>query len=63
MDPISITTLAIAVLRQAIPAIQDMVKKGQISPEQQAQVLADYKSLINESNGQFSGPEWEVSES
>jgi hypothetical protein len=63
MDPITILALingSINLIETALPAIQQAVNNGQISVEQQAQLLARYNSLKAKADGQFSGPEWAV---
>lgn len=64
MDPITIITMVSAALsfaKEAIPQIQEWVNNGEISKEDQEKLLAEYKSLKDRANGEFSGPEWESS--
>lgn len=41
------------------PRIEELMRKGEISPEQQAQLMARVQAL--KSNDAFSGPEWRKS--
>lgn len=64
MDPLTIigmTSAAIAFLKEAIPQVRDMFERGEITKEQQEALLAEYTSLKEKADGQFSGPEWEQS--
>ncbi len=61
------TPLALASIKAAIelgidlaPYIEELVQKGQITPAQQAETLAQYESLKARDAGQFDGPEWQV---
>lgn len=64
MDPMTIIMMASAGIKfakEAIPAIQEMFARGQISVEDQAKVRAEYESLRTLAGGEFTGPEWELS--
>ncbi len=64
MDIISIIALAnaaIVVVEKAVPAIRDAFSRGDIPPEKQAQVRADYEKLRALGGDAFSGPEYELS--
>jgi len=63
MDPvtaISLATAGMSLIEQLIPIINDMRLSGQITAEQQRQVLDRYQSLKARADGQFSGPEWAI---
>jgi outer membrane protein TolC len=66
MDPITIITLAnaaLALVEQAVPQIQALANKGEITADQQASTLAAYQSLkATVEAGPFAGPEWQVSQ-
>lgn len=49
MDPITIATGAISILQTVIPYINEAVKKGQVTPEEQASVLAKLDELRTKS--------------
>lgn len=61
MDPITIMALfsaATSLAKQLIPQIQELMRKGEITPEQQAKLLAEFKSLGD--HAKFTGKEWET---
>jgi hypothetical protein len=63
MDPITAiaaVSAALSLVESLIPKIAEWTKQGDISPEQQAELLAKYNSLRSRADGQFTGPEWEV---
>ena len=60
MDPITIASAAIQILQAIIPYINDAVKKGQVTPEEQSALLAKIDEL--RSGKAFAGKEWEVTE-
>lgn len=63
MDPITILAAAnagIALVEQLIPIIAQLKGSGLITVEQQQILLAKYNSLKDKADGQFSGPEWDV---
>lgn len=62
------TPLTIAAIKAVVtlgidlaPFIQELVAKGQITAQQQADALKIYESLKARDAGQFDGPEWQVS--
>lgn len=64
MNPAIILPLAsagISLLEQLIPQISALVKRGEITPEQQADIKRRFESLRAKAGGEFSGPEWTVS--
>lgn len=64
MDPltlISLTSAAIALLKEAIPQVQEMFNRGEITKEQQDKLLSEYESLRDQTGGQFEGKEWDKS--
>jgi hypothetical protein len=64
MDPItaiSALNAALTLSEQLLPVIQQHVQSGTITAEQQAAVRAAYDRLRTRADGQFSGPQWQVS--
>lgn len=62
MDPIAIITLAISaakLLKDAAPEIKRMFERGEITAEQQAELMAEINAIRN--HEAFKGPEWEKS--
>ena len=43
-----------------LPQLNELVRKGEVSVEQQAAVRAQYDSLKNKAEGQFSGAHWQA---
>lgn len=60
MDPIVIASGAIQILQAIIPYINDAVKKGLVSPAEQAELMAKIDDL--RSGKAFQGREWEVTD-
>ncbi len=63
MNPATIIALlnaAMSMTEELLPLVTEAAQKGEISPEQQAKVLARYQSLKNRAEGQFSGLEWKA---
>lgn len=59
MDPLTLSA-AVALIEAAAklaPMIEGALSSGQVTPEQQATVLAAQKAIA----GSFTGPEWQVS--
>lgn len=42
------------------PKVQERIAAGEVSKEEQAQLLAKYNELASNLDQHFSGPEWEV---
>jgi hypothetical protein len=42
-----------------LPTLTELVRKGEVTVEQQAAVRAQYESLKAKADGQFSGAHWE----
>jgi|GEM_PF-2748735 len=64
MDPltaIAALNASITLTQTLLPVIAQMKNDGQITAEQQAELLAKYNSLRAQADGQFSGPQWQVS--
>jgi hypothetical protein len=64
MDPITTiaaVNAAITLAETLIPRVQELFRKGEITAEQQQEVLRRYNSLKAKADGQFSGPEWQES--
>jgi hypothetical protein len=61
MDPLTIISLiesATQIAESLAPEVAALKAKGLITDEQQAQLMAAYKSLELVAAGQFAGPEW-----
>lgn len=61
MDPVTILSIvdsAAQILESLAPELTALKNKGLITDEQQAQLMAGYKSLEQLAAGQFQGPEW-----
>ena len=61
MDPatiISLATVAIDLVEKLLPAIEQLRAKGEITPEQQQELMDRYQSLKARADGQFSGAHW-----
>ena len=50
----------LALIESLLPLLQQAVQAGEITVDQQSELLAKYVSLKNRADGQFSGPEWKV---
>lgn len=64
MDPvtgIALLTALLAGAKELIPQIKDWVESGDVTPEEQQKLMAEYESLKKKADGQFSGPEWDKS--
>ena len=63
MDPITAlatANAAIGLVELLIPQIAKLFEKGEITKEQQQEVLKNLQSLKDRAAGQFQGPEWEI---
>jgi hypothetical protein len=60
MESITVLTGLISVLEIVIPKIAELVKSGEITPEQQQTLLDRKDALLEKLDEAFSGPEWEV---
>ncbi len=63
MDPITIiaaANAAMSLMEALVPQIRNLVSRGEITVEQQQELLKKYNSLKTQADGQFTGPEWEV---
>jgi len=63
MDPISILaaiSASIDIAEKLLPLVSQLKADGQITADQQADILARFESLKAKADGQFSGPEWQV---
>lgn len=63
MDPITLATLGLSLARLAIPEIQKLVERGEVSADEQKRVMDEFTRLKTHATGLFDGPEWKVSES
>lgn len=64
MDPVTIiglTNAALTLIEQALPQIQALANKGEITPAQQQAVLDRYNAFKASGDAAFSGPEWQKS--
>ena len=64
MNPIQVLALASAamqLIRESLPILRDAIKGGEISEDQQAQVLLEYQQLRAIAGEKYQGPEWELS--
>lgn len=64
MDPITIIaalSAGIKLVKELAPVVQDMFNKGQITKEQQEEVMKEFQSLKTGAGGEFAGPEWQPS--
>jgi hypothetical protein len=57
MDPVTISNLALIILKNSMAAIESGVKAGQIPVEVQERLQSKIAALRA---GDFSGPEWQV---
>lgn len=55
---IAAISAGIALLKELIPQLQDLVSRGDISAEDQQKLMDEYESLKKRADGQFTGPEW-----
>ena len=51
---------ALDITTRLLPLIDQLAAKGEVTPEQQAELLARYNSLKTQADGQFTGPAWQV---
>jgi len=66
MDPLSIIAAlnaALSLSNSLLPLVEQFKQEGTITPEQQAEIAAKYKSLRDRADGQFAGPAWQPSKS
>lgn len=50
----------IQLAKQAIPAIEELFRKGEITKEQQQQVKTEYEALRDHLDDAFTGPAWQI---
>lgn len=62
MNTVIAINAALTLVEELLPKITELASKGEITAGQQAEVLAKYNSLKARADGQFSGPEWQVSQ-
>lgn len=63
MNPVAIlaaTNAALSLAEKLLPLIDQLAAKGEVTPEQQAELLARYNSLKTQADGQFTGPAWQL---
>lgn len=51
---------SLTLVQELLPVIGQATQKGEVTPEQQAQLLAKLNSLKTQSEGQFTGDHWKV---
>jgi hypothetical protein len=61
MNEVMLINSALGLVEALLPKIQEMARKGEISAEQQRELRARYDSLKAKADGQFTGPEWQIS--
>lgn len=61
MNEIILANAALALLQALLPSIQNAVKAGQITPEEQLKIRANYQAFRDAGDAAFVGPEWEQS--
>lgn len=65
MNPLQILaaiSASIDLAEKLLPLVDNLKASGQITTEQQQAILDKYHSLRDKADGQFSGPQWQVSE-
>jgi len=50
----------LALVESLLPLLDIFKASGEITAEQQQELLDKYNSLKNKADGQFAGPEWQV---
>lgn len=60
MNEVLLANAALSLLEQLIPVIAEKVKRGDVPADKQQELLTRYQSLKARADGQFSGPEWEI---
>lgn len=60
MEEILLANAALTLLDKLLPRIQQMVKDGQVSVEEQKATWDKYHALRNKVGNPFMGPEWEA---
>ena len=64
MEPLTLIaaiSAALALAKELIPQLGNLVSSGEITKEQQQKLLDEYNSLKERADGQFQGEEWEKS--
>lgn len=56
MNPALVAQLALAALELALPKIEELVREGKISPQEQQDLRDRYNALRG--HAAFTGPEW-----
>lgn len=60
MEELALALAALQLAKKAIPVIEDLFKKGQITKEDQQKVLDDYNALKAAGDAAFTGDEWTI---
>lgn len=60
MEEIALASAAIALVEKLIPKIQEWVKSGQVSPEEQKALFDKYNNLATSLDEMFNGDEWKI---
>ncbi len=58
METIAAVNAALALIKVLLPEVEDLFKKGMITPEEQQKMLDDYNNVKNNLDALMSGPEW-----
>lgn len=51
---------ALELVERLLPIIEERVKSGQVSPEDQTKLRSKYEALRAKADAAFTGPEWAV---
>lgn len=60
MEEIALALAALQLAKQAVPVLQNAFKSGDVTIEQQKEVLDAYNALSDDLDAAFSGPEWKI---
>jgi len=60
MPEIIALNAALTLAETLIPRVADLFRRGEITPEQQAELRARYVALRDATAEQFTGPEWKI---
>lgn len=57
---VALALMALQLAKLAVPVLQDAFKSGDVTIEQQKEVLDAYNALSDDLDAAFSGPEWKI---
>lgn len=60
---LTLIDVGLALVEKLLPTLSSLKLSGEITAEQQQAVLDKFNSLRAKADGQFGGPEWEVTSS